>query len=88
MKTVRIAIEWSYGNNTLLFKYVQNTEKLKLMQSDHVQKVYVAAALFRNIHLALYGGETSNYFKVTLSAEVLEQYCLMFIYNLIRDGLI
>jgi hypothetical protein len=67
MKSVRITIEWSYGVTASLFKYVQTPEKLKLMQTDHLQKVYVVATyLFRHIHLALYRGKPSNYFNVRL----------------------
>jgi hypothetical protein len=74
MKTVRISIEWNYGVTASLFKYTQNLDKLKLLKSDFVQKVYVVATLFRNLHHALYGGETSNYFNVRLPRDFINHY--------------
>jgi hypothetical protein len=64
MKTVRISIEWSYGVTGKLFRYLTNVDKLKLMQSEHVSKVYTVATLFRNFHVALYGGQNANYFNI------------------------
>ena len=65
MKRVRISIEWNYGYTATLFKYIQNHSKLKVMQSKNVAKVYTVATLFRNFHVAAYGGQTSNYFDLT-----------------------
>lgn len=62
MKTVRISIEWNYGVTAKLFRYMQNMDKLKLLQSDAVAKVYTVATIFRNFHVAKYGGISSNYF--------------------------
>jgi hypothetical protein len=64
MKTVRISIEWNYGVTAKLFRYIQNTDKLKIMQSDRVAKIYTVATLFRNFHVAKYGGQPSNYFSL------------------------
>ena len=36
MKRVRISIEWNYGYTATLFKYIQNHNKLKVMQSKNV----------------------------------------------------
>ncbi len=65
MKRVRISIEWNYGYTAGLFKYLVNPEKLKVMQSARVAKIYTVATLLRNFHIACYGGQTSNYFGLT-----------------------
>ena len=35
--------------------------KLKVLQSTNVSKIYTVCTLLRNIHIALYGCQTSNY---------------------------
>ena len=65
MKSVRISIEWNYGYTASLFRYVGNTDKLKVMDSDTVSKVYIVATIMRNFHVILYGCQTSNYFDLT-----------------------
>jgi DDE superfamily endonuclease len=59
MKSVRISIEWNYANTASLFKYVSNKRKLQLLQSDTVTKVYHVATFFRNLHIGLYGCQSS-----------------------------
>ena len=65
MKKIRISIEWNYGYTATLFRYICNKQKLKILGSDKVMKVYTVATLFRNFHIAAYGGQTSNYFNLT-----------------------
>ena len=73
MKTVRISIEWDYGFTATLFKYLCNTAKLKLLQNNEkVSKVYTVATLLRNMYIALYGCQTSNYFNFTIPPDMLE----------------
>lgn len=57
-----------------LFGYVTNTQKLKILGSNNVAKVYTVATLLRNCHVAMYGSETSHYFELPLSTNVLEKY--------------
>jgi hypothetical protein len=74
MKKVRISIEWNYGYTASIFKYVQNEWKMKILLSEIVAKVYTVVTLLRNFLVAIYGGQTSNYFNVRLPYEFLEHY--------------
>ena len=64
MKRVRISIEWNYGTTAALFKCVCNKHKLKLLQSKSVSKIYTVATILRNLHIGLYGCQSSNYFDL------------------------
>ena len=64
MKSVRIAIEWNYGYTAALFRYVGMKYKLKVLGAGTTTKVYCVATIFRNIHVIMNGGQTSNYFDV------------------------
>jgi len=74
MKSVRISIEWNYGYTASLFRYVANTDKLHVMGSDAVAKVYTVCTILRNIHVILRGSQSSNYFRLTFCARFLEHY--------------
>ena len=74
MKKVRISIEWDYGHTASLFKYLTNTEKLKIMKSPTVSKIYTVCTILRNLHIGFYGCETSNYFNVILPEDFNEKY--------------
>lgn len=74
MKSVRISIEWNYGVTATLFRYLRRTDKLKVLQSDSVMKVYTVATLFRNLHIGLYGGNTSTYFGLVAPHDFVEKY--------------
>ena len=93
MKSVRISIEWNYGNTATLFKFLQQEHKLRVMKSTRVTELYTVATLFRNFYVSLYGCQTSNYFDINLNEDYpnfLEKYIkqeywllminLMFIY--------
>lgn len=73
-KSIRIAIEWSYGGVSNLFHYIRNLDKLKLLRSNRLLRVYFACQLLRNCHVALYGGIESNYFEIVLPDDMLERY--------------
>jgi hypothetical protein len=62
-KSVRESIEWSYGSTAAKFKYLTNLEKLQVMKGTKTLKVYTVATILRNIHVILYGSQTSNYFE-------------------------
>jgi hypothetical protein len=73
-KSVRIAIEWTYGGISNLFAYLRNLSKLKLLRSSRLLRVYFACVLLRNCHVALYGGIESNYFEIVIPNDMLELY--------------
>ena len=73
-KSVRIAIEWSYGAIANLFAYLRNLSKLKLFRSSRLLKIYFVCVLLRNCHVTLYGGIESNYFDIVLPGDMLERY--------------
>jgi len=76
MKRVRISIEWNYGTTAAMFKYVCNKRKLKVLQSNTVSKVYTVATILRNLHIGLYGCQTSNYFDLDIPNNFIEKYLL------------
>lgn len=73
-KKVRQSIEWNYAVTASLFKYVGMRDKLKLLKSDNVAKIYTVATLFRNFHACLYGCQASNYFQIVFQLDFLEKY--------------
>ena len=73
-KSVRIAIEWSYGATANLFAYLRNLSKLKLLRSNRLLRIYFVCVLLRNCHVALYGGQESNCFDIVLPHDMLERY--------------
>ena len=62
------------GTTAALFKYVCCKRKLKVLQSTKVSKVYTVATILRNLHIALYGCQTSNYFELDIPDDFLEKY--------------
>ena len=74
LKSVRISIEWNYGATATDFAFLKNTDKLRLMESSNVAKVYTVATLFRNFKVGLYGSQTSNYFNIVPPADFIEKY--------------
>jgi hypothetical protein len=73
-KSVRISIEWNYMVTASLFKYLGRYEKLKVLGSNNVSKVYIVATILRNCHVTLYGSITSNYFELVIPFNMFEQY--------------
>jgi hypothetical protein len=71
---VRIAIEWNYMITASLYSYLTNENKLRLMGSNNVAKIYTVATILRNCHVALYGSETSYYFGLEIPENFLELY--------------
>eukprot|EP01040_Poterioochromonas_malhamensis_P006982 gene6983-7532_t len=74
MKATRISIEWNYSVSANLFNYIANYRKLRLLESNVVSKIYTVVTLFRNFHIACYGGQTSNYFDLVVPIDMLERY--------------
>ena len=74
MKQVRISIEWNYGHTASMFRYLLNKDKLKLLGSNKVAKIYTVCTILRNIHNGFYGCQASNYFDVKLPENFVECY--------------
>jgi hypothetical protein len=74
MKKVRISIEWNYGHQASLFKYLQVHGKLKMMESSTVAQIYTVTTILRNFHICFEGCETSNYFNLSLPDDFIKHY--------------
>lgn len=74
LKKVRISIEWNYGVTSGLFGYLKNLNKLRLMETTRVAKVYTVGTLLRNCHVCLYGSISSSYFGLEFPPDMLEKY--------------
>ena len=81
MKRVRISIEWNYGSTASLFKYVCNKRKLKVLQSATVSKIYTVCTILRNLHVGLYGCQSSNYFDLDIPDDFVEKYLMQEDFN-------
>jgi hypothetical protein len=73
VKSVRIAIEWNYGLTSNLFHYLRNLDKLKVMEEGVICRIYTVCVILRNCHIALYGGQSSNYFDIVTEPDMLEK---------------
>ena len=74
MKLTRISIEWNYMTTVMLFPYVGDKRKFKILATDIVSHIYVVATFLRNCHSFYYGNETMHYFNVILPSSMLECY--------------
>jgi hypothetical protein len=73
IKSIRIAIEWNYGNTSNLFHYLRNLDKLRVMRSRVIVRIFTVCVLLRNCHIALYGCQSSNYFDLAMKPNMLER---------------
>jgi hypothetical protein len=74
-KKLRCSIEWNYSVTSYnLFKYLSHFNKLRLLSSDKVTKVYTVGTFLRNCHVALYGCQSMEYFDLRLPVDMLERY--------------
>lgn len=69
---VRISIEWNYMVTANLYGYVRKWDKLKILGSNVVAKIYTVATLLRNCRVAMYGSETSSYFNIAFPENLVE----------------
>ena len=74
MKHARISMEWNYMVTGSLFKYVKCVNKLKILANARVVKIYTVATLFKNFYVALYGCQSSKYFRLAILENMLEHY--------------
>ena len=63
MSSVRVGVEWVFGDVTNYFKFLDFKNNLKIGLSA-VGKMYSVCALLRNALTCLYGSTTSSYFQV------------------------
>ena len=63
MSSVRVSVEWLFGDVLNSFKFLDFKKNLKLGLSA-IGKHYVVAALFRNILTCLYGNTASTFFQL------------------------
>ena len=63
MSSVRVSVEWLFGDVSNYFKFIDFKQNLKLGLSA-IGKQYIVAALFRNILTCLYGNATSKVFQL------------------------
>ena len=61
--SVRVSVEWLFGDVVNYFKFIDLKKKLKL-QLSAVGKQYIISALFRNIFTCIYGNTTSMFFEL------------------------
>ena len=63
MSSVRISVEWLFGDILNYFKFLDFKKNLKIGLSS-VGKMYVVCALLRNALTCLYGNQTSEFFQL------------------------
>ncbi len=71
MSSVRVAVEWIFGDIINYFKFLDFKKNLKIGLSQ-VGKMYIVGALLRNALTCLYGNTTSKFFEV--DPPTLEEY--------------
>jgi hypothetical protein len=71
MSSVRVAVEWIFGDIINYFKFLDFKKNLKIGLSQ-IGKMYIVGALLRNALTCLYGNTTSKFFE--LDPPTLEEY--------------
>lgn len=71
MSSVRVSVEWIFGDVVNYFKFMDFKKNLKIGLSQ-VGKMYIVAAVLRNALTCLYGNETSQFFE--LDPPTLQEY--------------
>ena len=61
MSSVRVSVEWLFGDILNYFKLLDFKKNLKVGLSN-IGKTYVVCALMRNALTCLYGNQTSDFF--------------------------
>lgn len=60
MSTVRVSVQWLFGDNFFKFVEFKKTQKISL---SAVGKMYIVCAILRNAMTCLYGNFTSEFFE-------------------------
>ena len=63
MSTVRVSVEWIFGDIVNYFKFMDFKKDLKIGLSQ-VGKMYIVSAMLRNAVTCLYGNTTSEFFQL------------------------
>ena len=63
MSSVRVAVEWVFGDITTYYKFIDFKRNLKIGLSA-VGKMYSVCTLLRNAQTCLYGSTTGSYFGI------------------------
>ena len=63
MSSVRVSVEWLFGDILNYFKFLDFKKNLKISLSS-VGKTYVVCALLQNALTCLYGNQTSDFFEL------------------------
>jgi hypothetical protein len=63
MSSVRVSVEWLFGEIVKFFKFVDFKRALSIRLSP-IGKIYIVCALLQNAYTCLYGNIVSNYFEV------------------------
>ena len=63
MSSVRVSVEWLFGDILNYFKFLDFKKNLKISLSS-VGKTYVVSALLQNALTCLYGNQTSDFFEL------------------------
>lgn len=63
MSSVRVSVEWLFGEITKYFKFVDFKQQLKIQLSP-IGKIYIVCALLQNSLACLYGNIVSDYFQI------------------------
>ena len=71
MSSVRVSVEWIFGDVVNYFKFTDFKKNLTIGLSQ-VGKMYIVAAVLRNALTCLYGNETSQFFE--LDSPTLQEY--------------
>ena len=64
MSSIRVTVEWLFGNIINDFKFLDFKKDLKIGMSS-VGKMYLVCALLHNIRTCLYGKSTSEFFELS-----------------------
>ena len=71
LSSVRVSVEWLFGDIVEYSKFVDFKKNLKIGLSS-IRKMYIVCALLRNALTCLYGNTTSEFFE--LDPSTLEEY--------------
>jgi hypothetical protein len=63
MSSVRVSVEWLFGEIVKYFKFVDFKRALSIRLSP-IGKIYIVCALLQNAHACLYGNIVSDYFEL------------------------
>ena len=63
MSSVRVSVEWLFGDVVNQFKFVDFKKNLKVALSP-IGKMYITSAVLNNALICMYGNNTSTFFGI------------------------